>query len=205
MTLPVCYSWSPIGKRLCIPYEAPQGRRVNAIGAYCSHGVEAGRFVFATYASLPKSKAKKQRKSLAEQAAAHDLRAEQVKTIDGEQFVQFVWRVAGRPAIYPAGWKRERPLVLVIDNYSVQKCERVQQELAAFAAAGITLFYLPSYSPELSRIEPIWHDVKHHEMTKRSYEVLGALLRAVEEALARKANDLLAARSETAHSFRAAA
>lgn len=205
MTLPLCYSWSPIGKRLCIPYEAPKGRRVNAIGAYCSHGVEAGRFVWETYASLPKSTAKKQRKTVAEQAAAHDLRAEQVQTIDGERFVAFVWRVAGRPTIHAEGWQRERPLVLVVDNYSVHKCERVEQERAAFAAAGITLFFLPSYSPELSRIEPIWHDVKHHEMTKRSYEILGALLRAVEEALTRKANDLLDARSETSHSFRVAA
>jgi len=205
MTLPLCYSWSPIGKRLCIPYEAPQGRRVNAIGAYCSHGVEAGRFVWEAYASLPKSTAKKQRKTLAEQAAAHDLRVEQVQTIDGERFVAFVWRVAGRPAVYGAGWKRERPLVLVVDNYSVHKCERVQHERAAFAAAGITLFFLPSYSPELSRIEPIWHDVKHHEMTKRSHEILGELLRAVEAGLTQKASDLLNARSETAHSFRAAA
>jgi hypothetical protein len=205
MTLPLCYSWSPIGKRLCIPYEAPQGRRVNVIGAYCSHGVEAGRFVWEAYARLPKSRAKKQRKTLAEQAAAHDLRVEQVQTIDGERFVAFVWRVAGRPAIYAAGWQRERPLVLVVDNYSVHTCERVQQEMAAFAAAGITLFFLPSYSPELSRIEPIWRDVKHHEMTKRSYEILGDLLRAVEETLTGKANDLLDAHSETAHSFRAAA
>jgi DDE superfamily endonuclease len=205
MTLPVCYSWSLVGKRHSIPYEAPQGRRVNAIGAYCSHGVEAGRFAFEASASLPKSTAKKQRKTLAEQAAAHDLRVEEVGTIDGERFVRFVWRAAGRPTLYPEGWQRERPLVLVVDNYSVHKCERVQQEQAAFAAAGITLFYLPSYSPELSRIEPIWHTIKHHEMTKRSYEVLGTLLRAVEEALARKARDLLAAQAETAHSFRAAA
>jgi hypothetical protein len=205
MTLPVCYSWSLVGKRLCIPYEAPKGRRVNAIGAYCSHGVEAGRFVFEACASLPKSTAKKQRKTVAEQADTHDLRVEQVGTIDGERFVRFVWRVAGRPTLYPERWQRERPLVLVVDNYSVHKCERVQQEQAAFAAAGITLFFLPSYSPELSRIEPIWHTIKHHEMTKRSYEVLGTLLRAVEEALARKARDLLAAQPEAAHLFRAAA
>ena len=205
MTLPLCYSWSLVGQRLVTPYEAPQGRRVNAIGAYCSHGVEAGRFVYETFASLPKSKAKKRRKSLEEEAAAHDLRVEQVATLDGERFVRFVWRVAGRPALYQPGWKRERPLVLVIDNYSVHKCERVEQEMAAFADAGITLYYLPSYSPELSRIEPIWHTIKHHEMTKRSYQVLGSLLRAVEEALAQKARDLLAAPPETAQSFRAAA
>lgn len=204
-TLPLCYRWSLKGKRLCVPYEAPQGRRVNVIGAYCSHGVEAGRFVYESCVSLPKSKAKKRRTPLEQQAAAHDVPVEQVGTLDGERFVQFLWKVAGRPAVYPEGWQRERPLVIVVDNYSVHKGERVQQEIAALQAAGITLFYLPSYSPELSRIEPIWHDVKHHEMTRRSYHVLGALLRAVEETLDRKANDLLAAHRETAHLLRAAA
>ena len=73
MTLPTCYSWFPIGKVLRIPYEAPQGRRVNAIGAYFSHGRLAGKFVFETYASLPKSRAKKQRKTPEQIAAAHGL------------------------------------------------------------------------------------------------------------------------------------
>lgn len=205
MTLPVCYSWTLRGMRLWVPYEAPQGRRVNGIGAYCTHGVEAGRFVYELYASLPKSKAKQPRKSPAEQAAKHELRPEQVGTIDGERFVQFVWKVAGRPTIYPEGWQRDRPLVLVVDNYSVHRGERVQAERAAFAAAGITLFYLPRYSPELSGIEPIWQDVKHHAMTQRSYEILGALFRAVDEALTRKAQDLLAAQIRTDHPLRAAA
>jgi hypothetical protein len=205
MTLPVSYSWTLVGMRLIVPYEAPQGRRVNGIGAYCTRGVEAGRFVYELCASLPKSKAKQPRKSPAEQAAAHGLRPEQVGTIDGERFVQFVWKVAGRPAIYPEGWQRPRPLVLVVDNYSVHTSERVQQEQAAFAAAGIRLFYLPSYSPELSGIEPIWQDVKHREMTKRSYDLLGARLGGVDDALARKSEHLLAAHTKTNHPLRAAA
>ena len=205
MTLPVCYSWTLQGMRLYIPYEAPQGRRVNGIGAYCTHGVEAGRFVHELCASLPKSTAKQPRKSPEEQAAKHDLRVEQVGTIDSERFVRFVWKVAGRPAIYPEGWRRERPLVLVVDNYSVHTCDRVKEEMAAFEAAGITLFFLPSYSPELSEIEPIWQDVKHHELTKRSYEILGGLFRAVDAGLTRKANKLLAACSKTTIPFRAAA
>lgn len=205
MTMPMCYSWTLVGMRLCVPYEAPQGRRVNGIGAYCTHGVEAGRLVYELCASLPKSTAKQPRKTPEEQAAQHDLRVEQVGTIDAERFVRFVWKVAGRPAIYPEGWQRERPLVMVVDNYSVHKCERVKAEMAAFEAAGITLFFLPSYSPELSGIEPIWQDVKHHELTKRSHEILGELLRAVDEALTRKASKLLAACSKTAIPFRAAA
>jgi hypothetical protein len=155
MTLPINYSWYPKGERLLIPYEAPQGRRVNAIGAYISHGVEAGRFGFATYATLPKSRAKQPRPP-SEQAAAHGLRAEEVGPIDSERFLQFVWEFAGRPAVYPADWVRERPLVIWLDNYSVHKSDRVRAEIPALERAGITLQYLPSYSPELSKIEPIW-------------------------------------------------
>ena len=47
------FSWSLVGQRLTIPYEAPQGRRVNAIGIYFSHGPLTGRFEFVTYARLP--------------------------------------------------------------------------------------------------------------------------------------------------------
>ena len=188
-----------------IPYEAPQGRRVNAIGLYFTHGPAAGRFTFETAASLPKSRAKKARKSPAEQAAAHELRPEQVGPIDSERFLQFIWKSAGRPAIYPEDWRRERPLVIWLDNYSVHTSERVKAERPVLERAGITLCYLPSYSPELSKIEPIWHPVKHHDMRERSQTEVRALKQATEEALAKKAADLLAARAKTPDLLRRAA
>src|SRR5260370_3965714 len=204
MTLPTNYSWYPRGERLLIPYEAPQGRRVNAIGAYISHGVEAGRFGFATYAALPKSRAKQPRPR-SEQAAAHGLGAEEVGPIDSERFLQFVWEFAGRPAVYPADWVRERPLVIWLDNYSVHKSDRVQAEIPALERAGITLQYLPSYSPELSKIEPIWQDVKHHDMPRRSQTEVRALKEATAAALTQKAVDLRAAHAKTTDLLRRAA
>ena len=51
MTLPTGSSWSAVGQALRVPYEAPQGRRINVIGAYFSHGPEVGRFEYASYAS----------------------------------------------------------------------------------------------------------------------------------------------------------
>jgi hypothetical protein len=201
----VSYSWFPVGARLSIPYEAPQGRRVNAIGLYFSHGPLAGRFEYETYATLPKSRAKKGRKSLAEQAAAHGLRAEEVGPIDSERFLAFIWKAAGRPPITPDDWRRERELVIWVDNYSVHKSERVKQELPLLERAGVTLCYLPSYTPELSKIEPIWQDVKYHEMTKRSYTDVKELKEAFEEALSRKAAKLLAVNTETANLLRRAA
>jgi hypothetical protein len=64
MTQPTSYRWYPVGERLFIPYEANQGRRVNVIGGYFSHGPEAGRFEWAVRVKLPESQAKKRRKSL---------------------------------------------------------------------------------------------------------------------------------------------
>jgi len=196
-TLPTNARWFPKGERLHIPYEAPQGRRVNALGAYCSHGVEAGRWEFALYAVLPESRAKKRRTSLEERAAAHGLRPEEVGTIDSEQLIQFIWRIAGRPAIYPEGWQRERPMRIWLDNYSVHKSEQVRQEQPAWEQAGIMLCYRPSYSPEMSRIEPIWQDVKYRELPQRSHEILGQLKRAVAAGLTKKVADLLAQHQDT--------
>jgi hypothetical protein len=196
LTLPTSRSWYPVGERLLIPYEAPQGRRVNAIGAYISHGVEAGRLEFATTVTLPASRAKKPR-PLSEQAAAHGLLEQEVGAIDAERFLQFVWEFARRPAVYSEEWQRERPLVIWMDNYSVHKSERVREEMPALERAGISLHYLPSYSPELSAIEPIWHDVKHHRLRKRSHTEVRELKRAVEEELTQKAVDLLAAQQKT--------
>jgi hypothetical protein len=179
-----------VGKRLAVPYEAPQGRRVNAIGAYFSHGPQAGRFPFLTYASLPKSRAKQPRKTVAARAVACGLTPAEVGVIDSEVFLAFVWTIAGRPPNAPADWRRERPLIVVLDNYQVHKSERVRAELAALTAADIYFFYLPTYSPELSRIEPVWQDVKYRRLPRRSHDQLGDAKRAVEVALAEKARSL---------------
>jgi hypothetical protein len=178
-----------------VRYEAPQGRRVNALGAHFTHGPHAGEFPFVTFASLPKSHAKQPR-PLAEQAAQHGLTEAEVGKIDSEVYLGFLWTVAGRPPDAPPGWCRERPLWYVVDNYSVHKSERVQAEAPRLAAAGIHLFYLPAYSPELSRMEPVWQDVKYHGLPARSYDRLATLKQAVDTALASKAIQLRTTRQE---------
>lgn len=190
MTLPTAFSWFPIGERLLVPYHAPEGRRVNAIGAYFTHGPHAGRFEYQTWASLPKSRAKQQRKTLQDIAAAHGLVEDDTGPIDSQRFLTFVWRIAGRPRAGAAGWKRARPLIIVLDNYSVHKSQLVADARPDLEAAEIYLMYLPSYCPELSAIEPVWNDVKQHHLPTRSFERVSDLKRAVEEALARKAHQL---------------
>ncbi len=196
MTLPNNYSWSPVGQRVYVPYEAPQGRRVNAIGAYFA---ASGRFVFETRARAPLPKSKKKRAESPVPPLAEGLSVEELGILDAELFIGFVWeKVAGRPCGVGADWRRQKPLFIVLDNYSVHVSRRVQEERVLWAAADVHLFFLPSYSPELSSIEPVWQSVKHHEMPQRSHETLLCLKCAVDSALGLKAQALSeAARTRT--------
>ncbi len=205
MTLPSSYSWFPRGARLRIPYEAAQGRRVNAIGAYVTHGPRAGHLEYQTWAALPKSRAKTRRTSPEERAAAQGLQVDDVGPIDAERFVAFIWQVAQRPQGAPADWRRERPLWIVLDNYSVHKSQTVAEARAAWTAAGIELVYLPSYCPDLSAIEPIWNDTKQHYLPTRSFSTVAQAKSAVDDALAAKAQRLQEATAKTTNVLRRAA
>ncbi len=140
MTLPNTYSWSPVGKRVYVPYEAPQGRRVNAVGALF-YGSQ--RFAFTTRARAPKSK----RKSISPLAAG--LCESELGVLNAELLIEFIWRIACRPDPAPQGWRREKPLVIVLGNYSVHKSTRFAQEREKWRCADIELFFLPCYSQEL--------------------------------------------------------
>ena len=205
MTLPTTYSWVPRGQRLRVPYQAPQGRRVNAVGAYFTHGPDAGRFAYRSWAVLPKSRAKKPRTTPDERAAAHGLTVEEVGPIDAARLVAFFWQVAGRPAEAPPTWKRARPLVIALDNYSVHTSQTVVAAQPLLAAANVALVYLARYCPEQSDIEPVWNDVKAHHLPIRSFEQVAPLKHAVDDALAHKAHLLPLAHAKTTNLQRLAA
>jgi hypothetical protein len=197
MTLSTSYSWFPQGERLQVPYEASQGRRVHAIGAYFTHGPEAGRLEYHTWATLPKRRAKKQRKTPEEGAAVHGLRVDDVGVIPSERFLAFVWLAAGRPDEAPAAWKRVRPLMIVVDTYALHTSQTVAEACRQVQAADVHLAYLPAYRPELSAIEPVWNDVTQHQLPVRSFEQVGELKQAVDDAWARKAHQLQQAHTKT--------
>jgi hypothetical protein len=188
--LPTTYSWFLQGARLRVPFHAPQGRRVNVLGAYFTHGPEAGRLDYQSWAVLPKSRAQKPRTTPEERAAAHGLTLEKVGPLDAERLVSFLWQVAGRPADAAPGWKRGRPLVIALDNYSVHTSQTVLAAQPHLAAANVELVYLARYCPEQSGIEPVWNDVKQHQLPIRSFEQVADLKHAVDDALARKAQQL---------------
>ena len=158
------YTWVAQGTRALAPYEAPQQRRVNVFGAYAPFGPQA-RFVYT--ASTGK--------------------------LTAEIFLDFLWRQVGGLATplgeVPPGFARERPCCVVLDNGSVHTSRLVKDHRPALAAAGIQLFFLPTYSPHLNLIEALWRQIKYHELPVRSYTELEALLAAVIQALERHVTD----------------
>jgi transposase len=51
---------------------------------------------------------------------------------------------------------------------------------------GITLFYLPPYSPELNKIERVWRSVKYEDIPIRAYPWIEELQATVEQALTQR-------------------
>ena len=73
----------------------------------------------------------------------------------------------------------DQPTVLVLDNASVHRAAQVQARHAAWAAQGLTLLFLPPYSPELNRIEILWRFCKHYWLPPAAYETPLTLLLSV--------------------------
>ena len=73
------------------------------------------------------------------------------------------------------------PRVVVLDNAGIHTSKVVKAARPGLAKLGIYLYYLPAYSPEFNRIEPVFKQIKHHEMPVRSYTSKADLRKAVEE------------------------
>jgi len=73
------------------------------------------------------------------------------------------------------------PRVVVLDNAGIHTSKVLKAARPGLAKLGIFLYYLPAYSPELNRIEPVFKQIKHHEMPVRSYTSKAELRKAVED------------------------
>ncbi len=71
--------------------------------------------------------------------------------------------------------------MVVLDNAGIHTSKVLKAARPGLAKLGISLYDLPAYSPELNRIEPVFKQVKHHEMPMRSYTSKAELRKAVED------------------------
>jgi putative transposase len=72
------------------------------------------------------------------------------------------------------------PRVVVLDNASFHTSKVIRTARKGLSEAGIYLYFLPPYSPELNRIEPVFRQVKHQEIPQRSHTTRSGLRAAVE-------------------------
>lgn len=161
-TLPQGYTWAREGVRAIVPYQAPEGRRVNVIGSLAPFGDDP-RLEYAS----------------------------RTTSFKGADVLDFIWGEVGLMTTpvgeVPEGFARDKRCVIVLDNYSPHHGKEIREQASALEAAGIELFYLPPYSPELNLIEAMWRHVKHEDMPVRSHATAGELKVAVDTALSKRA------------------
>lgn len=72
------------------------------------------------------------------------------------------------------------PRVVVLDNAGIHTSKAIKAARRGLARLGIYLYYLPAYSPELNLIEPVFKQVKHHDIPTRSHTSKAQLQQSVE-------------------------
>ena len=125
-----------------MPYEYPQGRRVNVLAAY------------EPYAAQP---------WLGSQALE--------RTLTSDDLLAYLKSL-------PAA---DVPRVVVLDNASIHVSKAFKAQRRELTRQGIYLYYLPAHSPELNEIEPVFKQVKHHEIPRRSHTAKEELRGSVEQ------------------------
>ena len=65
------------------------------------------------------------------------------------------------------GQQVAKPLTVILDNASIHTAKRTRPYVQWLGKQGVTLHFLPAYSPELNRIERLWHKIKHTWMAVR--------------------------------------
>lgn len=89
----------------------------------------------------------------------------------GEDVVAFL-----RHALPP---DRGLPRVVVLDNASIHRGEKVREARPDLLKQNLHLYYLPAYSPELNDIEHTFRKAKHEAMPQRLQPHARALTAAV--------------------------
>lgn len=115
---------------------------------------------------------------------AYDAITGQLTTVANDGYINAmtVCEMLHKLAVRYAG----RPIVIVLDNARYQHCKLVE-DLAI--ELGITLQFLPSYSPNLNLIERLWKFVKKKCLYNIYYETFDDFITGINDCLARVETD----------------
>ncbi|WP_299455289.1 IS630 family transposase [uncultured Microscilla sp.] len=62
-----------------------------------------------------------------------------------------------------------KPTVIVLDNASWHKANRVIERQKVWAEKNLFLFFLPTYSPHLNLVETLWRKIKYEWLKPQDY------------------------------------
>ncbi len=60
-----------------------------------------------------------------------------------------------------------KPITVILDNASIHKAKSERHIIEDLKKKGVTLYFLPPYSPELNKIERLWHKMKYTWMAPK--------------------------------------
>lgn len=65
--------------------------------------------------------------------------------------------------------KLSKQTIVILDNASLHTSQKFKDKLAAWEERGLTVKYLPTYSPELNLIEIVWRFIKYQWLPLSAY------------------------------------
>ena len=70
---------------------------------------------------------------------------------------------------------------MLVDNARLHRCAAVKDKRAAWKAQGLSLWFLPPYSPHLNDIEALWRKTKYHALQPADFTSFKTLGRALHD------------------------
>ena len=61
-----------------------------------------------------------------------------------------------------------KKMTVIVDNASIHKAKAARPLMEILETQGVKFYFLPPYSPELNRIEKLWHLMKYTWMSVKS-------------------------------------
>ena len=78
--------------------------------------------------------------------------------------------------------KNEKATV-ILDNAPTHTSNKFQDNIQEWKEKGLTLYFIPPYSPELNRIEILWRFMKYHWIEIKDYPSTDSLEKYIDTVL----------------------
>jgi transposase len=73
--------------------------------------------------------------------------------------------------------------IIVLDNAPIHRSEEFEEKIEEWRRKGLEVYYLPTYSSELNKIEILWKKIKYEWLPLEAYESYQKLTEEVDKVL----------------------